>query len=567
MILAKNGYLCYSVQVNTEEECAQLAHSEFDRLMKEISGAQVVSPENHVILGFSPEHGITEECLNDLGTDGFRIAIFEDTIVIAGGQRGLIYGVYAFFEKFLGVRYLTSEEWHIPKRSVVAVEACDVTEKPAFLYRHTFYNDAHNPSFAVPNRLNGDHMRSGSFNRRAAGDVIKYGVGFVHTFDKLIPDSMFEEHPEYFPMIEGERQKGMFRQRCLSNPDVLAITIEKVKEAFRADDSVRIASISQNDTAEEGFYCECPACKKVLEEEGAPSGSVIRFVNSVADAIKDEFPGRFIDTLAYRYTRKAPLKTKPRDNVIVRLCSIECCFSHTFEDCDELLPDGRVRNQTFVEDIKAWGAISKTLYIWDYIVNFLHYLTPYPNMHCLQKNMQFFAKHHVDGVFSQGCGDMAYSELCYLRAYLVAKLLWNPDCDLKEHAKEFIALYYKGAAPMVMQYLKLIYDRLEETKTHISLYTDPNPEYLTKELLEACYKCMDQAELLADDEKVLRRVGLIRINLDYAYLLLYPSEVREEREKQVDEFMAKMQKYGIKSVQEGADFEFSCRRMKAIVVK
>ena len=100
MILAKNGYLCYSVQVNTEEECAQLAHSEFDRLMKEISGAQVVSPENHVILGFSPEHGITEECLNDLGTDGFRIAIFEDTIVIAGGQRGLIYGVYAFFEKF-----------------------------------------------------------------------------------------------------------------------------------------------------------------------------------------------------------------------------------------------------------------------------------------------------------------------------------------------------------------------------------------------------------------------------------------------------------------------------------
>ena len=132
---------------------------------------------------------------------------------------------------------------------------------------------------------------------------------------------------------------------------------------------------------------------------------------------------------------------------------------------------------------------------------------------------------------------------------------------------KFITLYYKGAAPMVMQYLKLIYDRLEETKTHISLYTDPNPEYLTKELLEACDKCMDKAEILADDEKVLRRVGLIRINLDYAYLLLYPSEVREEREKQVDEFMEKMQKFGIKSVQEGADFDFSYRRMKAIVVK
>ena len=567
MILAQNGCLCYHLELQSKADSASYAASEFDRLMKEISGAQTLNPTIQVVLGVSEQHGISEECVKELGDDGFRICVLEDTVIIAGGQRGLIYGVYAFFEKFLGVRYLTSEEWHIPKRSVVSVEPCDITEKPAFLYRHTFYHDAHNPSFAVPNRLNGDHMRSGSFNRRAAGDVIKYGVGFVHTFDKLIPDSMFDEHPEYFPMIDGERQKGMFRQRCLSNPDVLAITIEKVKEAFRADDSVRIASVSQNDTAEDGFYCTCPECQKVLDEEGAPSGSVLRFVNSVADAIKDEFPNRFIDTLAYRYTRKAPLKTKPRDNVIIRLCSIECCFSHTFEDCDELRPDGKVRNQTFVEDVEAWSAISKTLYVWDYIVNFLHYLTPYPNLHCLQKNMQFFASHHVDGVFSQGCGDMARSELCHLRAYLVAKLLWDPFCDIEAHAREFITLFYKGAAPMVMQYLKLIYTQLEKTKTHISLYTDPNPDYLTKELLNACYECMDRAALLADDEKVLQRVGLVRLNLDYAHLLLYPSEIREEREKQVDDFMAKMKKYGIKSVQEGADFDFSYRRMKAIVVK
>ena len=35
-----------------------------------------------------------------------------------------------------------------------------------------------------------------------------------------------------------------------------------------------------------------------------------------------------MDTLAYRYTRQAPKTIKPADNVIIRLCSIECCFSH-----------------------------------------------------------------------------------------------------------------------------------------------------------------------------------------------------------------------------------------------
>ena len=103
------------------------------------------------------------------------------------------------------------------KKACIAVPVCDITEKPAFYYRQTFYRDTFRPGFSLPNRLNSAHCHEG------IGEVINYGIGFVHTFDKLIPDVLFEEHPEYFPMIDGVRQKGavpstlFVKSRCIGD--------------------------------------------------------------------------------------------------------------------------------------------------------------------------------------------------------------------------------------------------------------------------------------------------------------------------------------------------------------
>ena len=74
--------------------------------------------------------------------------------------------------------------------------------------------------------------------------------------------------------------------------------------------------MSQNDNTS---YCQCDACKKVIAEEGSPSGPIIRFVNEVAK----RFPDKIISTLAYQYSRQAPKITKPADNVQIMLCTIE----------------------------------------------------------------------------------------------------------------------------------------------------------------------------------------------------------------------------------------------------
>jgi len=49
-------------------------------------------------------------------------------------------------------------------------------------------------------------------------------------------------------------------------------------------------------------------------------------VNRLADDIREDYPDVMIHTFAYQYTKKAPIGLKTADNVIVRLCNIECSW-------------------------------------------------------------------------------------------------------------------------------------------------------------------------------------------------------------------------------------------------
>ena len=106
--------------------------------------------------------------------------------------------------------------------------------------------------------------------------------------------------------------------------------------------------MSQNDNRN---YCTCDKCAASDVREGSPAGTLLRFVNAVADDIAKDYPDVVIDTLAYQYTRPVPKITRPRPNVCVRLCSIECCFSHPLDD------DTCAQNAAFHRDIVAWNEV------------------------------------------------------------------------------------------------------------------------------------------------------------------------------------------------------------------
>ena len=452
-----------------------------------------------------------------LGEEGFHVVSCADYVAILGGVRGALYGVYEFLEA-LGCRFFTPESEKVPACTALRAPDLDTRQVPVFEYRdHNYYYFHTRPRFAAKMRLNGN-----STNIPARFGGSKSYTWFVHTFEKLVPTTVYgKTHPEYFAVYDGKRctLDGGRTQLCLTNPEVLEIAVESARKALREHPETSIISISQNDIHP---GCQCEKCLAVDREEGSPSGTLLRFVNAIAERLEGEFPNVIFDTLAYNYTRPVPKLTKPRHNVCVRLCTIECCFSHPFETCDDergvLKPDGT--RSSLISDLKAWGQYHDRLYIWDYTTCFAHYAAPFPNWRVLQPNMQAFARNSVKGVFEQANGSIRGGvDFNELRAYVISKLLWNPDCDVKKHIQEFTDFYYGAAGPYVREYIDCLCDKADRDDIHVGFNDQTDTPLYSDEMLDSLDAIMDKAEAAVQGDPLrLWRVGKARLSVRWVRL-------------------------------------------------
>lgn len=445
-----------------------------------------------------------------LGEDDFEISVEAGNLLLkGGGNRGVLYAVYSFLEETVGCRWYTAEvEQILPAERIDVEEGYRRVERAVFEYRDSFWHNFINePEFRVKHKTNTD---SGKPIPERLGGRVGYN-GFVHTLTTSLcaADKYFETHPEYFALREGVRVP---KQLCLTNPDVLKIVTEDVLERL-AENKQRIISVSQHDNQE---FCTCERCRAVDEEEGSHMGSLLRFVNAVADAVAERYPDVMVDTLAYQYTRNIPKHTVPRDNVIIRLCSIECCFRHplTDEACEE--------NRRFKKDIEDWNTICDNLYIWDYTTDFSHYIAPFPNFEAIAPNVRFFAEHHVKGLFEQGTYNGIGGELGELRGYLLAKLIWNPYMsgeEYRRHLLDFCEGYYGPGGKQIADYIGILQETTREQ--HVGCFANP-AHVLTAyaERLDAINALWDQAEAAARSEAELGRIQKSRMSVMYADLLL-----------------------------------------------
>lgn len=401
-------------------------------------------PERSILLGDTRHTAAVLGAPADLaplGDDGFRLKTCPPHLLVLGGPvRGTLYGVYELLEAHGGCRWFTT--WHgvVPRLDAWRVAALDDTQVPAFAMREPFWFDFFDGDLAARNKANGNGLR---LEPRHGGKV-RFGGGlFVHTFNALCPpDEFFASHPEYFSEVDGQRIKD-HTQLCLTNPEVARIVTERLLAHIRQDPQAKLFSVSQNDWHN---CCTCPACKELDEREGSHAGTLIAFVNQVAEAVEKEFPDAWIETLAYQYTRQPPRTIRPRHNVVPRLCTIECDFSKPLPAS----PDDQ--NQRFMEQLGAWAAMSDKLYIWDYTTNFRAYTAPFPNVLALQDNLRVFRDHRVAGVFEQGAYQGRHADFAELKAWLLAKWLWNPELPADRLLDDFFAGYYGAAASHARHY-------------------------------------------------------------------------------------------------------------------
>jgi hypothetical protein len=437
-----------------------------------------------------------------LGSEEFVMRTKGEHLLLAGGRpRGTIYAVNRFLEDQCGVRWWTPWATNIRHRATLRIPKLNVRQQPAFEYRAPFWFQGFDPLWKVRNGVNDENRRIPA----ELGGCITY-KGFCHTFYPLVPPKEhFEKHPEWYSLIKGKRTHEN-AQLCLSNPELRDFMVGRVKAWLREAPDAAIISVTQNDCH---GACECANCKAIDDAEGSPSGSMLAFVNYVAEKIEPEFPNVAVDTFAYQYTRKPPKMIKPRPNVIVRLCSIECNFREPLDGPS---------NADFFADLVGWSRICKRLYIWDYTTDFRNYVLPHPNWFTLGANVRLFQKYSVRGVFEQGAYQGYGGEMGELRAWLLAQLLWNPQQDDRALIREFLAGYYgKAAAKPIGRYLNLMHGASKGV--FLGCYTKTNAPHREFKALGEAERLWQQAEkAVAKDPELSARVRLSHLPVRFAFL-------------------------------------------------
>ena len=408
--------------------------------------------------------------------EGYRILTAGNKLVIAGAERrGTMYGVYDFLEKFLGWRFYTPEiERTVLSGDAVIPADTDIEKIPVFEYRDIDWVYARDPKYATKVHVNGPYR---DYPEKYGGNLS--WAGGEHNIG------------QFFELEDTKRS-----QPCLTDPVAVQKALDNIDKYLAKHPDVDIFEISQCDNQD---YCTCDRCRAVDEEEGNHAGTVLRFINLVSDTFREKYPKLHIETFAYQYTRHAPKITKPRDNVIIKICPMECCYHHPlYADCQQ--------NVDFCDDFKSWASVAKKMYVWDYATNFAYFIAPFPNFEVQRLNVKWYADHNVKGLYPEGNYCARSGEFAELRGYLQAKLMWDPYMSEEEYyalMDDFLEGYYGEGWEYIRKFID--WTREESSKRHCDLWSHPNlviPLDTWRENCEEIGSWWDKAEEAVKDRPV-----------------------------------------------------------------
>lgn len=411
-----------------------------------------------------------------------------DIFLIAPNEKLLRYSIYTLLETW-GFRKFTAKETYIPKLDAVTFpKNTEQYHKPSFEYRALLYPDTYNENFRDWHKLNW-HLE----------DFSVWG----HSFNKLLPPQQyFKKNPTFFALYEGNRNSESL---CMTNDTVVDLVMQNMQKVIAQNPNASFCSVSQNDDV---IFCECQECKFINNKYGGPQGSLYHFLNKIAE----HFPKTKIVTLAYLHTYKPPTNLKLLPNIYTLFCPIELNRGKAIVDDPY--------SKSFRKTVQDWNKTTTHLYLWDYTVQFSNYLSPFPNIHTFSDNYKFFKKNNVKGLFAQGYADVP-GDFTELRQYLLAKLLWNSNIDVKVITDDFLGGFYGKAAPHIKQYIDLLTENQQKFSSYLDIYFGPvqsRNTFLSPEAMNQYDLLINEAGAAVIYDTILgSRVKKLRLALEYVF--------------------------------------------------
>ncbi len=511
VLVEKGGQPCPIFTPASSGSPDDFAAKELSAYLGKISGAQFpvqVAPSP------LPERGIFVGVVDPtlaagLESDSYRIVTDKQRLhIVGGGPRGTLYGIYDFLETSMGCRWWSRNEEDVPTgQATLKVGDLNLTRKAPFALHKVWNNEA--------------TSRDNHFADKARSDGLEDMIG-SHTLTPLLNPYALQ-HPEIYPMnAKGERKFNKLHF-CYIAPGIaeaLVEALEKVVEQHKGNVKDVIYFAGMGDWY--GGMCECPACKKIYEEElwvnpdggKAPgyTATLLRMINKTAEILEKKYPGIRIGTFAYMSLEAPPAKTVPRSNVVIRVPRLRHCGVH---GVGELCP----KNKGFSRNLEQWCKLAPgRVYVWEYGASFRNFLEPFPCLYSMADNLRYYHKIGVKGVEIQGNYVSTGGDLAVLKNYVWSKIFWNPALDPKAVLDEFCKGYYGPAAGDILAYVNVVEDSVRSPK---KLCADEFAKFpwLTPEVLTQLGKIREKAlAAVADKEPYLQRVREATVGVEVVAL-------------------------------------------------
>ena len=318
-------------------------------------------------------------------------------------------------------------------------------------------------------------------NRATSGISLQSGHAYGRIIRSLKED--FEQHPEFYALVDGRRDVRGEAKLCISNGELRKRIAAYAVERFEQDPTADSISMDPSDG---GGWCECEQCAAL----GSVSDRVVLLASEVAAAVNQRFPGKLVGMYAYNY-HSPPPSIKPHPQVVV---SVATAFLKGGMSLDEII-DGWSRQGTTL-GIREYYSVNT----WD---RDMPGETRGSNLDYLARTIPEFHRRGVRFMSAESSDNWGPNGLGY---YLAARMLW--DVDEAEHiddlADDFLTRAFGSAAEPMEQF----YRQLDGSQPHL-VFDDQ---------LGRMFRALCAAKDLADSPQILHRIDDLTLYAHYVDL-------------------------------------------------
>ena len=492
-----------------------------------------------------------------LGTsDGYAVRKKDGAIYIVSPQpRGCLYGVYDFLERNSDIIWARPYEecgTMYTRRTAFEITEADFVEKPVFQTRGWWIcgPQKHAPSEYWNARVRCNTECANARFPEAVARAVECGFSISgsngHNLPRHMPDSVYETHPEYYALINGERRKDTTRvQFCFSNLDGAAVIGSNAVEQIAAKRAAGVPfSVWALKQADNQRTCECPNCQAdILLPDGRVStvrdvnflsNRTYIYLNHAMEVIAKVYPDLRVQTYGYQFTAPPPdVKVHPNFDVVF------CPFVKN----DRFAVTNEV-NRSWKDRTERWAKATKNIIwreYWGCAMGFprQHSLVAVHDLRWINGTLGFtrvYSETQADAYrpargSREGYDTRTLWDASAMEQWVLSRLMWNPYASAEGLRDYYVTRTYRKSAPPMREFWNLVAQGWFSDAAMSNYRDDPYANAarymvrtkISKRLLEL----LDEAERLAADEIPATRNLIARQKAHFANLIANAGKLEE----------------------------------------